>query len=188
MESAIYNIQEIIMKTTVAHNSKEFFIGGNMVLIRPLLADEPLADYTYQDLITSGHLTALGELQQKPLNTLAEICVSDDTFVYIAVSEEDSAMPLGVSLYVKNDVTDAHEMSILVSKQFVDTRLPFELAESLIQDASSHQVMTLSTIDRSDDKNMRELANKLGMSVRWMPDRQTRYSLQVDEHPGVVVF
>jgi len=174
-----------------AHNSKEFFIGGNMVLVRPLKTRESVGNKTYQELLASSELSAMGELQHVPEGTLSELSELPDSFVYVAVSEEDDqASPLGIALYVKNEITGAHEMSILMSKNYIGTRLSFELADSLIVDASTHKVMTLYTVDRSDDIEMRKLAKKLDMSVRLVSgsDRQTMYTLQVDEHPGVVVF
>jgi len=174
-----------------AHNSKEFFIGGNMVLVRPLQASESVGKKTYQELLASSDLSAMGELQHVPSGTLSELTELPDSFVYVAVSEEnDQDNPLGIALYVKNEITGAHEMSILISKQYIGTRLTYELADSLIVDAATHRVMTLYTVDRSDDIEMRKLAKKLDMSVRLVSgsDRQTMYTLQVDEHPGVVVF
>jgi len=179
------------MKEEIAHNSKEFFIGGKMLLVRPLDATEAFAGNTYQQLISSDNFTSLGELEHMPSGTLASFCTSDDSFVYVALSEENETQgPLGIALYVKNSVTGAHEMSVLVTDRYTGTRLPFELADSLIHDAASHRVMTLYTVDRSYDSSMRKLADKLGMSVRLQPgnSRQIKYSLQVDEHPGVVVF
>jgi len=179
------------MKKEIAHNSKEIFVGGNMILVRPLHRTEAFAANTYQELVSSNIFTSLGELEHMPSGTLENFCSRDDSFVYVALSEENEPRnPLGIAIYIKNNTTQAHEMSILVSKQYTGTRLPFELADSLIHDAASHRVMTLYTVDRSYDSDMRKLADKLGMSVRLQPgnSRQMRYSLQVDEHPGIVVF
>jgi hypothetical protein len=100
-------------------------------------------------------------------------------------------VPAGLAVYAKNEITGSHEMAIAVTEEFIDTRLPYELADSIVKDAASHRVMTLYTTDSSTNTKLAALAQKLGMSVRIDPDRTDRtvsYSLQVDKHPGIVVF
>jgi len=173
------------MKNTNTHNLKEFFIRGKMLLIRPLHASDTFANSTYQQLLSSGKFTSLGELEYIPGGTLQCISNMDNSFVYIVISEEhENADPLGFALYGKNNLTGRHEMSVLVTDHYIDTRLAYELADSLIRDAAAHNVTTLNTVDRKNDKNLRSLALKLGMTVRLQPaDRRTiKYSLQADEY------
>jgi len=178
------------MNQAIAHNSSEFFINKEMMLIRPLRKNETFAQKTYQELVESGDYYSLGELQHSPDGALEKYCnaESGESFVYIAESEEQfQGSPLGVALYIKNQNTGAHEMSLLVSNKFIDTRLPFELANSLIDDAANHRVIALYTLDSTDDITMRKLAKKLDMNVRLEPGdgRTVRYSLVVDKNPGV---
>lgn len=179
------------MNEAIAHNSAEFFINKKMMLVRPLRKNESFAQKTYHELLTSENYYTFGELERAPTGTLEEYCnpISGDSFVYIAESaENDQTEPVGVALYIKNKNTGAHEMSLLVSNSFIDTRLPFELASSLIDDAANHRVIALYTLDSTEDINMRKLAKRMNMSVRLEPGdgRTVRYSLMVDKHPGVV--
>jgi hypothetical protein len=99
-------------------------------------------------------------------------------------------LPIGIAIYVQNPITLTHELSILVQPDYANTRLPLELLDSLVLDAAENGALTLSTTDTNDDVHMRAIADKTGMSVRLDNKhyRHTRYTLQVDKHPGVVMF
>lgn len=193
------------MNKTAAHNTKAFFIDGTMVNIRPIELSDALASKAYTEVFSADGFIQLGHLQHRQNTELYHLSTEETGFVFIAVTQQSdqppaagapqqqkaSQQPIGVGIYAKNQNTGTHELSIGVAKEFINSRLPFEIAETLIEDAASHQVMTLSIIDNSTNRKMALLAQKLGMSVRMQPaagDRTVHYSLQVDKHPGIVVF
>lgn len=177
-------------KAKVAHNSKEFFIDNQMILIRPLNSEEQHAQHTYQTLKGDKDYTTIGEFESSPDRKLFYYCAdqTDNCMVYIAHSEEsDEPEPLGFAVYAKNKITKSHEMAVFVKSYYAKTRLPFELMQSLISDASDHNVWSVYTIDDTYDSSMRAIAEKMNMSVRLVQgqNRRVRYTLQVDKHPGV---
>ena len=182
------------MNDTTAHNSKEFFIDGSMVNIRPLTLSDEIASTPYSKLLENHSFVTLGRLSELDNIGLYDYQTADQGYVYVAETENDetnNTQVIGVALYKKSKITLSHEMSLIIAKDFLNTRLPYELAETLIKDASTHRIQTLYTKDDSTDNHMLNLAQKMGMSVRIEKDTTGRnivYSLQVDEHPGVVRF
>lgn len=182
------------MTVKIAHNSKEFFINGNMVNIRPLKDSDDIATSTYSGMLTDDSFVTLGQFKNPDNTTLFDYLLSDNGFVYLALSEDagiNNPQVIGLALYRKNSITLSHEMSLIITREYLQTRLPFELAETLIIDAAEHGVQTLYTKDDSTDNHMLNLARKMDMSVRLEKDTAGRtvvYSLQVDEHPAVVRF
>lgn len=182
------------------HDSREFFIDDNMILIRPLVASDSIADKRYKDFIDNSDYVVVGEINFAADEPFGDYNATDtgNSAVFIAVIEKDtganisgsSDKPVGIALYVENPITRNHELSILVNPDYVDTRLTLELMDSLVFDAAENGVQTLTTEDSNDDTHMQHIAKKLGMSARLDTNkfRHTRYTLQVDKHPGVVVF
>ena len=182
------------MNDKTAHNSKEFFIDGSMVNIRPLSLSDDIAGTPYSKILENDSFITLGQLSHPDNTGLYDYQSTDDGFVYLAESENDETnnkQVIGLAIYKKSSITFSHEMSLIIAKDYLTTRLPYELAETLIKDAASHRIQTLYTKDDSTDNHMLGLAQKMGMSVRIEQDTTGRnivYSLQVDEHPGIVRF
>lgn len=179
------------------HDSKEFFIKEKMVLIRPLAATDPHAGDQLKDVIEREHFDCVGEISIGTDRSLFDYCQAADksSTVFIALSEDDSTdtvnqCTVGLAMYINNPTTLSHEMTLLIHPDFLDTRLSLELMDSLVADAAENGVRTLTTTDSNEDIHMRYLANKLGMSNRIATDdyKHTRYTLQVDKHPGTVIF
>jgi len=174
----------------VAHNSKEFFIDDQMILIRPLAADEDFARQSYIDLLKTNQYVAIGECETASERALSKLCepIDNESMVYVAHSEgRNETEILGLAIYIKSKVTKSHDMGVLVKREYADSRLAFELTESLTRDASEHRALTIYTTDDTFDTYMSAVAEELGMSVRLVPgkNRRVRYTLQVDEHPVI---
>lgn len=193
------------MKTS----SREFFIDGKMILVRPLATSDPIAAKCYADCIGADD-TVTGELSfsiEAPLHQYGSND-STDSSVYVAVraSQEDTSVEsalatdsgrsdtttgaIGFGVYKRNPVTRNHEFSVVVKKNFSDTRLALELIDSLVLHAAENGVQTLTTEDSNADTHMQHIAKKLGMSSRLDTARfrHTRYTLEVDKHPGIVTI
>lgn len=193
------------MKTS----SREFFIDGKMILVRPLATSDPIAAKRYTDCIGADD-TVTGELSFTIDAPLRQYGNKDsvDSSVYVAVraAQEDAskesalatengrsgtaAEAVGFGVYICNPVTLNHEFSVVVNENFSETRLALELIDSLILDAAENGVQTLTTEDSNADTHMQHIAKKLSMSSRLDTARfrHTRYTLQVDKHPGIVTF
>jgi hypothetical protein len=193
------------MKTS----SREFFIDGKMILVRPLVATDPIAARCYADCI-GPNANVIGELSFTIDAPLRQYRNNDsaDSSVYVAVraAQQDAsaeselvtetghggtaAEAIGFGVYIRNPVTLNHEFSVVVNENFSETRLALELIDSLVLDAAENGVQTLTTEDSNADTHMQHIAKKLGMSSRLDTARfrHTRYTLQVDKHPGIVTF
>lgn len=172
------------------HNSVDFFIDGKMIKIRPFHSDEPYATKSITDLTKLGYVP-IGQFQTRPEDPLSDFCDDENEVsgtVFVALSEEDDfATPVGFALYNENKTIQSHEMAVLIAGRFEHTRLSYELARQLLEDAKNNGVKTVYTTDSNDDIEMRNVAKKLNMSVRLAGKyRTTRYSLQTDEHPWIV--
>ena len=179
---------------TSTHNSTQFYVGGNMVLIRPLRIDEQIAKNTYNEI--KDKFLSYGKFDIPPINPLSDYCGStsemrfyenaSSRMVFVAKEGVDKKAVLGVALYVENQETAAHEYSVLVHPEYVSFRLAFELTYALAKDGAENGVRTLWTTESSENLQMAHIARDLDMSVRTDKYRQIRYSLQVDKHPDVV--
>jgi len=179
-----------VKNTKIAHNSKEFFIDGQMILIRPLAADEDFAQKSWAELLKTEKYIAIGEFETASEKAFSKLCmpIDNESMVYVAHSEEgDQTEILGLAMYVKSKLTKSHEMGVLVKREYADSRLAFELTESLTRDASEHSILTVYTTDDTFDAHMSAVAEELGMSVRLVPgkNRRVRYTMQVDKHPVI---
>lgn len=181
----------INMEKTIGHDSKEFMVDGGVFLVRPLSSTDAASRKTYNQVLNEENMVALGQLSLSDVPLLDFLKDNDQSYIYIALSEETKdqmEMPVGIAIYLKNAITGSHEISMVVSKKYKNSRVMFELTDSLIKDASKHNVMTVFITGSTDDKNLFALTKKLGMSPRLVSGgkRLVRYSLQVDQHPGVV--
>jgi hypothetical protein len=195
---------------TQSHDSKEFFIDEKMILVSPITVQDSIAGQTMAELVASGNYTEIGKIDFPVESTLGEYGSIDSEKPISAVftarletakletaklettgsNHTTDVLPIGIAIYVQNPITLTHELSILVQPDYANTRLPLELLDSLVLDAAENGALTLSTTDTNDDVHMRAIADKTGMSVRLDNKhyRHTRYTLQVDKHPGVVMF
>jgi hypothetical protein len=183
------------MTDTSTGNATDFFIREQMVRIRPVSAGDQIAGKTLQSIVADSDYDTFGTLSVTHEKPLAELIDADDAVVHAAflqedeIEDSDDTYPLALCMAVTGDAPTMCELTMVVSRDFLDTRLPFEIASTLLTQAADKGAMTVTTTDDTSNIHMRALAEKLGMSVRMVPDgngRIVRYTAQTDQHPGIV--
>lgn len=169
------------------HNSVQFFIEQNLILIRPLNATEKIASLTYNELI--DNYLVYGEFTNSPEKPLREYCGSktDHDFVYVAILEgHEEKLPVGIALYHENDDGDTHEFSVMVDAQYAVSRLAKELTAALVKDATKNGVKTLQTLDSSENEQLAHIAKELKMCSSHYKYGKIHYSLLLDYYPELL--
>lgn len=184
------------MAESTTGDSVDFFVDGKLVHIRRVNSGDAVSDNTLSTLLDSADYAVLGKWSEAGDESLARLVNSAGVFVHAAFLQEDDTediddlRPLAIAVAIDKPSL-AREMSILVVRQFVESRIPFEIARVLLAEAAEHGALTVTTTDSSQNSSMRKLAGKIGMSVRIEPHsdgRTIRYSIQTDPHPGIVKF
>lgn len=154
-------------QTTVA-------IGGNNICIRPIEhRDIKLYDTFIHNLPDDIQRNRLGiDLKHFSADELIALCDVDyhDSMAFVAVIERDpdsagEPRMVGVARYhTDNSDIHVHKMAIDISAGFSGTSLTESLMESLIGYARQHGIAILKAVDTWDNKDLKQLAIRLGMT------------------------
>lgn len=185
-QSVAYHGDDCLQRGTIIMISEHCYptIDGQVVTIRPIrISDTKMkADFVRALSPQSRHFRFLGGLKELSPQQLKKFCDVDGrhTMAFVAtVKDQGREIEIGVGRYAANSKEDTREMAVTVADDWQQKGLGLQLTNQLIEFARGHGIKQLYSVALADNIGMRELARRLGMSVKRDPDdrHQVIYTL-----------
>jgi GNAT superfamily N-acetyltransferase len=170
----------------MATTTQQLTVAGELVTIRPIRATDALmeSDFVRKLSPLTKHYRFLGGLKELTPAQAKAFCEIDGrhSMAFVATVKEDGhEIEIGVGRYAPNSQADVREMAVTISDDWQHKGLGKCLVLQLMASARDYGVTRLYSLELSENSEMRELAQELGMSSTKDPDdaNQVFYSLEV---------
>lgn len=165
-------------------NNIQPLMAATAITIRPIRIKERGSEAEFLRHLSpqSNHYHFLGspkELTPEILTAFRDLNRRHSVAFVATVREDGKEFEVGASCYAPNINEDVREMEVTVNHHWLHKGIGALLTEKVMEFAKGHGVKRIYSVDLTDNRTMRQLADDLGMTAQRDPDdvRQVIYSL-----------